>query len=278
MSRALELKDQANRLFQNKNYNAAESVYSQAIMEDPKNAFLYTNRAMARLKLDYWDTAVADCQSVLAMASATPDATMKANYYLCQAQLALGEPEAALTAGLAAHAAYAAVNHKSLAAVTTAVLRAKKLQWEKRERKRVRQEQDLERDVLRLLRAEREADVAAAVDVGDELERQAVEEEAQAKEERLTAVFEKSRQLGGQGLREVPDWAIDDISFGFMVDPVMTKTGKSYERASIMEHLRRYPYDPLTREPLVASELRPNIALRQACEAFLDENGWAADW
>lgn len=45
-----------------------------------------------------------------------------------------------------------------------------------------------------------------------------------------------------------------------------------------MEHLRRQPIDPLTREPLLISELRPNLALRQACEEFLDENGWAVDW
>lgn len=57
-----------------------------------------------------------------------------------------------------------------------------------------------------------------------------------------------------------------------------TKTGKSYERASIVEHLRRQPQDPLTREPLYASELRPNLDLKQACEEFLQENGWAADW
>lgn len=57
-----------------------------------------------------------------------------------------------------------------------------------------------------------------------------------------------------------------------------TKTGKSYERASIMEHLSRQSTDPLTREPLVAADLRPNLALRQACEDFLEENGWAVDW
>lgn len=45
-----------------------------------------------------------------------------------------------------------------------------------------------------------------------------------------------------------------------------------------MEHLRRHPSDPLTREPLTPADLRPNLALRQACEEFLDKNGWAADW
>lgn len=45
-----------------------------------------------------------------------------------------------------------------------------------------------------------------------------------------------------------------------------------------MEHLRRHPTDPLTREPLVPADLRPNLALKEACAEFLEENGWAVDW
>jgi len=45
-----------------------------------------------------------------------------------------------------------------------------------------------------------------------------------------------------------------------------------------MEHLKRSPTDPLTREPLKVEDLRPNLALKEACEAFLEENGWAVDW
>lgn len=45
-----------------------------------------------------------------------------------------------------------------------------------------------------------------------------------------------------------------------------------------MEHLRRHPSDPLTRESLTISELRPNLDLKQACEEFLEKNGWAVDW
>ncbi|KAM3455137.1 hypothetical protein MY3296_002506 [Beauveria thailandica] len=285
MSRALQLKEEGNRLFQKGNYVGAESLYSQAIIEDPKNPALYTNRAMARLKLSLWDSVITDCQSVLALpaaaAAGAPASVLKAHYYTSQARLALDDPDGALSAGLAAHALCAASNDKSLAAVTAAVLRAKKARWERREKRRVRGEQALEREMLELLRADVAAAAVAAADVEvevDEDERAAMEEEAREKEERLMAVFERSRRLAGEGVREVPDWAIDDISFGFMVDPVMTKTGKSYERASIMEHLRRHPCDPLTREPLVASDLRPNMALRQACEDFLKDNGWAADW
>lgn len=68
------------------------------------------------------------------------------------------------------------------------------------------------------------------------------------------------------------------FSLSLTVNNLQTKTGKSYERATIMEHLRRHPSDPLTREPLSAAELRPNLSLRQACADFLEENGWAVDW
>ena len=79
-------------------------------------------------------------------------------------------------------------------------------------------------------------------------------------------------------LQEVPDYLIDAISFTVMHDPVMTKTGNSYDRATVIEHLKRSYTDPLTREPLRMDDLRPNLALKQACDDFLAENGWAVDY
>ena len=71
---------------------------------------------------------------------------------------------------------------------------------------------------------------------------------------------------------------IDNITFAFMYDPVMTKSGQSYERSTIETHLRTSHTDPLTRETLHIEDLRPNLALKQACAEFLEENGWAVDW
>ena len=71
---------------------------------------------------------------------------------------------------------------------------------------------------------------------------------------------------------------IDSITFAFMHDPVTTKNGHAYERATIEAHLKASATDPLTREPLRKEELRPNLALKQACAEFLEENGWAVDW
>lgn len=75
-----------------------------------------------------------------------------------------------------------------------------------------------------------------------------------------------------------PDWLVDGISFKVMLDPVITKTGNSYERASLMEYFKRSQTDPLTRAELGVKDLRPNLGLREAGEEWLEQNGWAVDW
>ncbi|KAJ4289434.1 hypothetical protein N0V88_006914 [Collariella sp. IMI 366227] len=189
MAKSLLLKEEGNRRFQAGDYVKAEALYSQAIITDPQNPTLYTNRAMARLKLSLFDSAIADCATCLSLA---PD-SMKAHYSLSQAHLGLHAYDDALEHAVLAHSLCARAHDKSLETLTAHVLRCRKARWDDRERRR-------------------------------------------------------------------------------------TKTGKSYERASIVEHLRRTPQDPITREPLYISELRPNLDLKHACEEFLQENGWAADW
>ena len=79
--------------------------------------------------------------------------------------------------------------------------------------------------------------------------------------------------------KEIPDWAVDTITFELMHDPVMTSNGHSYEKNTLLEHLKRSPTDPLTREPLTIDQLRPNIALRKALDEFWERaEGWAMDW
>lgn len=78
--------------------------------------------------------------------------------------------------------------------------------------------------------------------------------------------------------QQIPDYMIDNISFEVMHDPVTTKNGQSYDKSTILEHLRRSETDPLTRQPLRHADLRPNLALKQACEEFLENNGWVVDW
>lgn len=271
-TKALALKQEGNSCFKQGDYVGAEGFYSKAIIASPKNEVLYTNRAMARLKLELWDAVVNDCHDALAI---KPE-NMKANFYLSQALLPMGDHDGAVQAALRAHKLCVDVadHRSSLPAVTALVLRCKKERWDHKEKMRRREARYLENETVDLLEREKAAGVAAAETEG---ERAMVSNEWDAKIEEVRRVFEKSREKDDQR-REVPDWVVDDISFGIMVDPVITKMGKSYERASIMEHLQRHPSDPLTRDPLHPSDLRPNLALRQACEEFLEENGWAVDW
>lgn len=269
-NRSMQLKEEGNRHFQSGDYMRAEALYSKALIADPKNPALYTNRAMARLRMGLWDSVISDCNDCLELASDN----MKAHYYLSQAYLALHDYNDALEHAKRAHELCIAKDDKSLASVTQQVLKCKKERWEDMDRRRRREGTELESEVVAMMERERDE---ALREVSDETERKEVGEEWEQKITQMRRIFEKAR-AAEEKKRTVPDWAIDDISFGIMIDPVITKTGKSYERASIMEHLRRQPTDPLTREPLVPSELRPNLALKQACDEFLEENGWAVDW
>lgn len=78
--------------------------------------------------------------------------------------------------------------------------------------------------------------------------------------------------------RDVPDYLCCKISFEIMRDPVITPSGITYDRKSILSHLRRVgATDPFTRAPLAESDLVPNLAIKEAVDAFLSANGWAAE-
>ena len=66
------------------------------------------------------------------------------------------------------------------------------------------------------------------------------------------------------------------LTFEVFRDPVVAPSGHSYERVAVMEHLRRVgKFDPVTREPLVESDLRPNHSLRNAAHEWLNAHAWA---
>ncbi|CAK7206624.1 hypothetical protein SEUCBS139899_009424 [Sporothrix eucalyptigena] len=269
--KAITLKEEGNRCFQRGDFTAAEGLYSEAILADPKNPALYTNRALVRLKLEMWDSVVNDCTSCLERA---PD-NMKAHYYLSQAELQLRDFDNAVAHCRRAHELCVKADDKSLTQITNHMLECKRARWADKEKRRAREINPLEEEMVALLEREKEAAVAAE----DEAFRDEVAADYDAKLVRLRETFTLARSASADtARRNVPEWAIDDITFGILVDPVVTKTGKSYERAAILEHLRRQHTDPLTREPLMPDDLRPNLALRAACDEFLDKNGWAVDW
>lgn len=77
----------------------------------------------------------------------------------------------------------------------------------------------------------------------------------------------------------MPDWR-DDVPQSFlcpitadlMVDPVMDREGRSYERWAIEEAIRVSGRSPISRSKLSVKSLRLNIALREAIEKWVSEN------
>nr|CAB3459876.1 unnamed protein product [Digitaria exilis] len=75
---------------------------------------------------------------------------------------------------------------------------------------------------------------------------------------------------------KVPDYLCCQITFEIFRDPVITPSGVTYERAVLLEHLDKVGnFDPVTREPLKEHQLVPNLAIKEAVQAYLKEHCWA---
>ena len=214
---------------------------------------------------------------------------MKGYYYLAQAQLALKHPNEAVSSAITAYRICLETKSSSTASVAALVLQAKKLKWEAKERARLRERSDLFRELEDSLVRSEALDIDQA---GDSEEVDEIQTATRGKIEELRNIFAIADPVNMQrrvrnlilpaectdGVQELPDYMIDNITFQFMHDPVVTKSGQSYERSTIETHLRTSHTDPLTREMLHIEDLRPNLALKQACAEFLEGNGWAVDW
>ncbi|KAL9124947.1 MAG: hypothetical protein Q9217_005780 [Psora testacea] len=294
--KALAFKEEGNVYFQNGDFQAAENCYTQAyvptlfqlyqdaanasnsILKDPSNPKLFTNRAMTRIKLEAWDACMNDSINAIELDSKS----LKAYYYLAQAQLALKRPNEAFCSAMTAYNRCVETHDKSIPNVSALVLGAKKQKWLAKERERNRNRSSLLRELEDSLLKNKEAELQELrhrkLDSVEEKEERAdIERAHELKVEELHSTFALADPKN-MPKREVPDYLIDSITFSVMHDPVTTKTGNSYDRSTLIEHFRRSLTDPLTREPLQMHDLRPNLALKQACLEFLDENGWAVDW
>nr|GEW22198.1 E3 ubiquitin-protein ligase CHIP-like [Tanacetum cinerariifolium] len=75
---------------------------------------------------------------------------------------------------------------------------------------------------------------------------------------------------------DIPDYLCCKITLDIFRDPVITPSGLTYERAVILDHLEKVgKFDPITRETLLPSQLIPNLAIKEAVEAYLEKHGWA---
>lgn len=180
------------------------------------------------------------------------------------------------------------ISPKDLEAFSAFVLKCKKAKFAVRDRERLRRRGDLRAELEETLETQkqRELDVVSAQLERRELGQIEASERVQEivgdfdrKVNELRAVFIAADPANHKP-REVPDHLVDMITFEPMHDPVITKNGHSYERATIHEHLKRSETDPLTRDALTTKDLRLNLGLRAACDEFWESGAseWIVDW
>lgn len=163
--------------------------------------------------MDLWDSAASDCYNCLALSNTN----FKAHYYLSIAQLGLKNFTEALEHAKRAHELCVAAGDKSLAIITTQVLKCKTEGWNDQERRRRRETTELESEVTGVMGGELARVLDATSDEGVKKE---IQQEWEQKMLQLQRIFEMAR-AAEERRRTIPEWAVDDISFNVMVDPVI---------------------------------------------------------
>lgn len=282
----MALKDQGNEHFKAGDFHEAEQLYSQAIQQNPVDPKLFSNRALTRIKLQEWDGAESDARKAIELYGPKNPHSMKSHYSLAQALLGLKHPTEALETAKYAYQICLEIKDSSSEVLSQFILRAKQAQWQSKEAARLRQlnetlalvddllQQQLDKEFADLESRYRRKEIG---EVGRNEERAALEKEAEERRSNVREAF-KNAQREETVERVVPDYLVDGITFEIMHDPVITPSGVSYERTSILRHLKASPFDPLTREPLSERQLIPNVALKNASSEFLEKNGWAVDY
>ncbi|KAI5302153.1 hypothetical protein KEM56_000978 [Ascosphaera pollenicola] len=282
----MDLKVKGNELFKEGDYVGAEECYTQAIAKDAREHSFYSNRSLCRLKLQYFVGAEEDARRTLdLLAPKNSPQRIKSQYVLAQALIGQNRAQEAYEVALPAYHQAIELKNSNAEPLSRVILEAKKGIWQVKETARLREENETLQGIEAMLENETTrqlAELQTSYDAG-ECGRIAFLEDQDALRRELKQKIETVRQVfadakGGRLCeRVVPDYLIDQITFEIMHDPVITKSGHSFERAVITRHLQKHPHDPITREQMTVSDLRPNYALKTACEEFLGKNGWAVD-
>ncbi|KAA8650613.1 putative U-box domain protein [Aspergillus tanneri] len=283
---SFELKEKGNQLFKSGDFNGAEDLYSQAIQKNAHEPTFFTNRALTRIRLENWAGVEHDARTAVDLYGAKNPSSLKSCWYLAQALLGLQRPQEAYEVAIDAYRASLAAKNAQTENLSKAVLRAKQQIWAAKETARLREmnetlahvEQLLERELNQALEElQGQLDRGEIGHIGFVEDQKALREDAAKNLDTVRETF-RIASKGEIQERVVPDYLVDGITFEIMHDPMMTPSGSSFDRIGIVKYVEQAGVDPITRVSMTVNELRPNYALKAACEEFLDKNGWAVDW
>ncbi|WOK94546.1 E3 ubiquitin-protein ligase [Canna indica] len=261
------LKQDGNTYFKKERLGAAIDAYTEAITLCPDVAVYWTNRALCYMRRKEWNKVEEDCKKALQLDSHS----VKAHYMLGHALLerqdyagGIKELEKALDLGRGANPASYMVED-----IWQVLAKAKYLEWEDLSSKHIYRMHKLMEACERALTSFYTIEDSQVQNDCEEIASERLQQL-----EFLKDVFGKAEQ--DDQPKEVPDYLCCQITLDIFRDPVITPSGITYERAVILDHLRKVgKFDPVTREPLEQHQLVPNLAIKEAVQAFLDKHGWA---
>ncbi|XP_024975276.1 E3 ubiquitin-protein ligase CHIP [Cynara cardunculus var. scolymus] len=264
---AEQLKIDGNMYFKKNRFGAAIDAYTEAITLCPDVPIYWTNRALCHRKRNDWTRVEEDCLKAVQL----DHKSVKGHYMLGLALLqrqnftdGIKALEKALDLGRGAHP-----NSYMVEEIWQELARAKYQEWERDSTKRLSDLQKLEESCEIALKEKHLHDVSQNEGSTDEVPDSTSEQLAA-----LKLVFKKAAETDTP--REVPDHLCCKITLDIFRDPVITPSGLTYERSVILDHLEKVgAFDPVTRESLYPWQLVPNLAIKEAVEAYLEKHGWA---
>ncbi|XVF72322.1 hypothetical protein PTKIN_Ptkin12aG0111900 [Pterospermum kingtungense] len=264
---AEQLRKDGNNYFKKDRFGAAIDAYTEAIALCPNVPVYWTNRALCHRRRNDWLKVEEDCRRAIQL----DYNSVKAHYMLGLALLqkqeldeGVKELQKAMDLGRGANPKGYMVDE-----IWQELAKAKYMQWEHASSKRSWELQILKEACETALREKHFLDDSQPEGFLDE---GSISHMKQL--ETLRQVFSEAGEADIPG--EVPDYLCCKITLDIFRDPVITPSGVTYERAVILDHLQKVgKFDPITREPLDQSQLAPNLAIKEAVQAYLDKHGWA---
>ncbi|KAL5202013.1 hypothetical protein ABZP36_012965 [Zizania latifolia] len=235
-----------------------------AIALCPDVAVYWLNRGLCHFKRKEWAKVEEDSRRALAL----DDTLVKGHYLLGCALLEKGECALAIKEFDKALDLLKSLNSrdKMVEDISQVLAKAKYLDWENHSTQRVWKMQSLKEACENALQ---EHHFLSGTLVGD-----GATNEYSEQLKLLSEVFSKATL--DDTPTDVPDYLCCQITFEIFRDPVITPSGVTYERSILVEHLRKVGnFDPVTREPLKEHQLVPNLAIKEAVQAYLKDHSWA---
>ncbi|CAN4098603.1 unnamed protein product [Withania somnifera] len=264
---AEQLKQDGNNYFQKNRFGAAIDAYTEAITLCPNVPIYWTNRALCHRRRNDWKRVEEDCRKAIQL----DNNSVKAHYYLGLAFLqkeqygeGVRELEKAIDLGRGADPGRYIVEE-----IWEELAKAKYKEWEHESTRRSCELHTLKETCESALKRKHVLDSSRIEGLKDENTTSLLKQL-----EGVGKVFMKA--AADDTPTEVPDYLCCKITLDIFRDPVITPSGFTYERAVILDHLQKVgKFDPITRAPLFAFQLVPNLAIKEAVRAFLDRHGWA---